>query len=416
MKSMKVAAAVTALGFAALKAAAAYDATATVHVGGSLMQAQKDKASGDTAYSWLSNAPKQQKDDDGIEIDFDAGLCGAHLALWYTSALSSVEDGWAAYFRRTYVWFKPVDSVTIRAGYVGTDSFFKEEIDSWKVGSPFALLERDWVKHPAYINCSDVDGWGFGVEFQPLEQLVCNAGIAPGGKDYAAASDSAASVTYTTGDEKPWVAPWGAGVKYYWRDFEFQASYRDGGRTTDGKNNPTWSVARFGAGYTGESIYAFVQPILGFDYNGSKDKTELNGLCIDLYGEYSLDAWKFFLHAPVTLRFGDADADVHYLEWVAKAQYNFGSFGNLDDVTPYLKCGSNWDDGAWGKAYTRAWLLDSDSFKRSLNVSGALGVGFTVGACEVDVSVQYDRFSQYHKANYGKDWNVSVPFSMKVSF
>lgn len=29
-------------------------------------------------------------------------------------SIGSADDAWAAYFRRTYVWFKPVDTLTVR--------------------------------------------------------------------------------------------------------------------------------------------------------------------------------------------------------------------------------------------------------------------------------------------------------------
>lgn len=423
MKKQKLLGAAAALTLVAAGQTFAYDAKASIKLNGSLAAAQKGTEDGaKTDLSFLSNNPRAQKDDpdDGIEIDLDAGLAGAHLALWYKTATDDGQDtnegdDWSAYFRRTYVWFKPIDMLKIQAGYVGNDTFFHEKIDDWKVGSPFAVAERDWVAHPAYISNADVEGWGFGAELRPIEPLVITAGITPTKGGFKSDENEYAAITKKGADDHAWVAPWGVGAIYYWDKFEFQASYRNGGLTNKTDKKSTWSVARFGAGYKDESVQAFIQPILGFDYNDDEDKTELNGVCFDLYGEYYLDAWTFQAHVPVTLRFSDADNDYNYLEWVAVAKYNLGSHGNLDDLSPYVKVGSNWNDGAYDVKY-RVWLLDGDYFKDTVNASFAGGVNFKVSSCEIDVAVQLDLLSDLHKSHYKQDWMVSIPFSMEISF
>lgn len=397
-------------------AASAADIKANLMLKGELFRAEKDKVTKDVDYYYLMNNQTNQIDNpgDGLEIDMDAGLCGAHLALWYVSAKEAGgENQWAAYFRRSYGWFKPIDSLKIRLGYVGCDNFFKEKIDEWKVGSPFALAERNWDVHPDYINCNDVEGWGFGVEYKPMDNLIFNAGITPGAKGSISSNNykNSAGIYNEEGDSKTYIAPWGAGVKYYWNQFEFQLSYRDGGRKTDTHEN-TWSVLRMGAGISNENTYAFVQPILGFDWNAKDEKYDMEGICLDLYGEYYWDAFTFMVHAPVTFRWSGDKKDLNYMEFNAKVKYNTGSHGNLDDVTPYVMIGSNQDDGKWNKVYTRAWALDNH-FRDSFNLSYTAGVGFKVGACELDVGLKYDMFSKWHKDLNKVEYAFSVPFSMK---
>ncbi len=394
----------------------AVDIKANIMMKGDLMRIEKEQKSGKIDYFYLMNSQANQIDNpgDGIELDLDGGLCGAHLALWYVSSKESGgENQWPAYFRRTYAWIKPVDSLTVRLGYVGNDTFFKEKIDQWKVGSPFAITERDWAKHPRYINCNDAEGWGFGLEYRPIDALVLNAGITPGAKGSVASNsyEDSAAIYNKDGDARTYIAPWGVGAKYYWKEFEFQASYRDGGMLSS-TNEPTWSVARLGAGISNSTTHSFIQPILGFDWNSAEQKYEVNGMCLDLYSEVFYDAFTFMLHAPLTFRWSGKSDDISYMELNAKVKYNAGSFGNLDDVSPYVQFGSNQDDAVWDKAYTSAWILDRH-FGGSFNMSYTLGVNFKVAAAEVDLGVKYDMFSVYHKQEYGRDYSISIPFMLK---
>jgi len=409
-KKVSILSALACIGSSAFAA----DISANLMLRGTLFNMEKTKYNDTTKdnttdMTWLSNNAVTQKDDpgDGLTIDVDAGVAGAHLALWYDSA-SADEDKWSAYFRRSYAWFKPVDSLKLRLGYVGNDSFFKEKIDEWKVGSPFAVKERDWTKHPAYINCNDVEGWGFGVEYQPMESLKLNAGISPSG------SKKGDSITNLDGKNAHFSA-FGGGAVYYLNDqIELQASYRTGGTSGSGEHY-SWQVVRLGASYTMDNFWGFVQPVLGIDYNTTDEKYEANGLCLDLYGEYSIGALKLMLHTPVTFRWTGEDDDSSYMEMNLLAKYNLGTIKNMDDFSPYIKVGSNQDDATWGKTEARAWLLD-DHFGNSFNLSVTPGVNFKVGAAEIDVGVKYDYYSDIHKKIYQKDYTVSVPFKCEIAF
>lgn len=395
----------------------AVDIKANLMVRGDAMRIEKDKESGDHEWSYLLNEQANQIDNpgDGVIFSLDNGIAGAQFSLWYVSAKEAGgENQWQAYFRRSFVWFKPWDCLKIRLGYVGNDKFFKERIDEWKVGSPFAIMERDWVKHQRYINCNDVEGWGFGIEYSPIENLYINAGITPGAKGSVASNNSkdTAGIYNKEGDTDTYIAPFGFGAKYYWKQFEFQASFRNGGRKFDTRDD-TWSVVRLGAGISNDKTYSFIQPIFGFDYNVEDDKWELNGMCLDIYSELFLDAWKIMLHAPVTFRWTDDSNDVCYMESNLKVSYNFGSNGNIDDFAPYVQLGSNQDDAKWDKAYTTVWMLDQH-FNESFNMSYKAGINFKVSAVEVDLGVKFDQYSNYHKNEYGKEYGFSVPFIIKV--
>ncbi len=376
----------------------AVDISGCIHMNGNLVRQSKD-ANDKNVYSFLENNKKLQKDDDAIEFTVDAGIAGAHIAMWYETETQTAEDDWNANFRRTYVWFKPVDMIKIQLGYSGNDQFFKEKVDEWKVGNPFALAERDWSKHPAYINCNDVEGWGFACEVYPMDGLILNAACAPKGSNPQFEKGEGASDSY---------APWGAGARYYWSKLAFQASYRDGG-----KDN--WKVARFGVGYEGENLFGFVQPVFGIDYNSTKEKYETNGLCLDLYGEYKLNSLKFILHAPLTFRWSGATGDCNYMEFCGVAKYNLGSYVNMDDITPYLKLRSiSCDDD---KIKYSAWMLD-ENFTDSFNMTVATGVEFKVGACELDVSYAMDFYSKFDQ-DYGRKCGShlwSIPFTAKMMF
>ena len=404
----------------------AVDIKANIKMSGDVMRVEKQKSSGDKEWSWLSNEPVNQKDDDGLILEMDNGNAGAHLAMWYRSAANNGADGnetddWLAYFRRTYVWFKPIDAVKVQVGYVGYDGHFKEQIDEWKVGSPFKLSERDWSKHPAYINCNDVEGWGFGTEIRPIEQLLLNAGITPGKKggydndkyDGSAATREDKSSIYNkdeTGYTKSKIAPWGVGARYFLgENLELQASFRDGGQ--DSKRNGTWRVLRFGAGYKDDSLFTFVQPIIGYDYDVENEKWKANGWCLDMYTDYTVSAFKFYLHAPVTFRRTGDDDDMNYMEMNFKAEYNTGSHGNLDDVKPYIQLCSSQNEG-YVIEY-RAWLFGKH-FKNSLNLTYKAGISCNISGAEVDFGFQYEERSKYARDKTDFAYGISIPFTVKV--
>ena len=426
-KKLSAVCVMTGLGFSAVFAA---DIKANIMLRGDLVRVEKDEETGDKDYSYLSNNSVNQKDNpgDGLIIEVDNGNAGAHMAMWYKTATNNgqdqyEDDDWTAHFRRTYVWFKPVDTLTVRAGYVGNDTFFKEKIDEWKVGSPFSAYDRDWGKRPVYINCNDVEGWGFGLEYRPIESLLFNAGITPGKKGTVenptdATSSKNASFENKAGDTTTWVAPWGVGARYWWDKFEFQASFRDGGM--DANRNGTWCVLRFGAGYTDEMTYSFIQPIFGLEYNSKDEKWEMNGMCLDMYSEININALKLYLHAPVTFRWGDAKTDINYMEFTLKAEYNTGSHGNLDDVKPYIQLGSNQeasDTAANGTTYKgtvpSVWALDSN-FGDSFNMSYKVGLNFMISGAEIDFGVKYDQVSEYYKKEFNRSYILSVPFLVKI--
>lgn len=401
----------------------AVDIKANIRMSGDLARVEKEDSTGDKEYSYLLNKPVNQKDNpnDGLILEVDNGNAGARIAMWYKTAITaSGDDGWPAYFRRSYVWFKPIDQLKLQLGHVGNDQHFKEKLDEWKVGSPFAATERDWSKHPVYVNCNDVEGWGFGLEYRPIESLIFNAGIIPGKKGSVSSDSNADTASFYNkeGDKKTLVAPWGVGARYFMNEnFEFQASFRDGGM--DSNRNGTWRVIRAGVGYKNEMTESFFQPILGLDYNTADEKWELNGMCLDMYGEVYIDSLTLYLHAPVTFRWSDAKTDLNYMEFAFKADYNIGSHGNLDDVKPYIQLGSNQgmaDFAADGKVYKGAvpgvWLLDKH-FGDSFNMSYKVGVDFMISGAEIDVGFQYDQLSDYYKKEFDKTYTFSIPFTVK---
>ena len=398
----------------------AVDIKANVMMRGDMMRFEKEKSTGDTQYRWLLNNPVNQKDNpgDGLILEVDAGIAGARLAMWYRSATNNgadanEDDDWTAHFRRTYVWFKPIDMLKLQIGYVGCDQHFKEKIDEWKVGNPFSLASRDWVVRPGYINCNDVEGWGFGLEVRPIEPLIINAGITPGwkGSVEGTTKKDEAGIYKKTGEDTI-IAPWGIGARYFWNDFEFQASFRNGVSGDSAARNK-WRVARLGVGYKNERTSSFFQPILGFDHDSAKDEWKLNGMCLDMYSELYFDALTCIIHAPLSLRWSGDEGDRSYIEPTVKVKYNTGSFGNLDDVSPYIMLGANRDDALYNPAY-RAWHLDGKHFADSFNLSYVLGVNFKVAIAEVDIGVKYDMLSTYAKDQYNKDWVFSIPFMVKI--
>lgn len=392
----------------------AVDIKANIKMSGDVMRVEKTKSTGDKEWSWLGNDSVNQKDDDGLILEVDNGNAGAHIAMWYkTATKGSDDDDWAAYFRRTYVWFKPVDQLKLRLGYVGYDGHFKEKIDEWKVGSPFKLSERDWVKHPMYINCNDVEGWGFGAEVRPIEQLLINGGITPGEKgSLTGTSAKEKTALYNKegdNEKKTKVAPWGVGARYFLGEhIELQASFRDGGQ--DANRNGKWRVARFGAGYTSDTTFAFIQPILGFDYNTTKDRWRMEGWCLDLYAEQSIDAFKFYLHAPVTIRRTSDDDDLNYMEMNFKAEYNTGSHGNLDDVKPYVQLSSSQNE-SYDMKY-RAWCFGKH-FKNTLNMTYKVGVSCNISGAEIDLGLQYEERSKYAREATDFANGIAIPFTVK---
>lgn len=380
----------------------AFDAAARIVMKGSLVTSTNNPETKTTKYDFLQNNQTTQKDPDGIEIAMNGDVAGAHVALWYITESQKGEDDWAAYFRRSYIWVKPVKYVKLRLGYNGTDGFFKERIDQWKVGSPFAIAERKWDPIPTYINCSDVEGWGFGAEVYPIDGLILNAAIAP--------AKSNPSMSFTAGDnEKDFTyTPWGAGARYYWNNLSFQASYRDGGQKK-------WKVVRAGVGYDGDGIYGFFQPILGLNYNSKTEKLEATGLCLDMYGEYSYDAFKILVHAPVTVRFNATTSDPHYMELNVLGKYNFGTFGSIDDLSPYLnvKTISTDDDVTY-----RAWQLNQN-FVNSFDIAIVPGVEMKIGRALLNVGAEFDIYSKFERENgnvKGAAWNWSVPFKVEIGF
>lgn len=141
-------------------------------------------------------------------------------------------------------------------------------------------------------------------------------------------------------------------------------------------------------------------------------------MCLDIYSELMFDAWKIMLHAPVTFRWTDPSQtrdvtdDVCYMESNLRVQYNLGSHGNVDDLSPYIQLGSNQDDSHY-PAYTRVWMLDKH-FADSFNMSYEAGIKCKISNVEISVGAKFDQFSNYCKELKGVDWAFSVPFDVKV--
>lgn len=375
--------AVTALAFTS---AAAYEATAKVSMEGSIVKESKAK-NADASYEVFALDAIKDHSKNGLEIDVDAGLAGAHFELFFElEGGSKAEDGWNASAQNTYIWFKPVDMLNVRLGYVGNDSFFVERVDEEKVANPFAISARGSAV-PYYITNADVDEMGFSLAVSPIENLTLSAAIAPG---------IGSSGITKKGSEDTLYAPWGVTAGYNLDSFRFEASYRDNGKDS-------WKVIRLGAGYESENLYAFIQPVFGIDYITSKDKYEMNGTGIDLYAEYTIEAFKLTAHLPVTIRTTGKDSDPNYLEFLLKGEYSLESYGLLDEVTPYL----------FVKNMDSTVVTLDDSLSDSLALTAQAGSTFKIGNVNLDAGFCLDIHS---KNDTSERITWSIPFAASVEF
>ncbi|MCR5217701.1 porin [Treponema sp.] len=375
-----------AISLLALSFATAYEATAKVTMEGSIVKESKTKGS-DASYDIFALDAVEDHSKNGLEIDVDGGLAGAHFELFFElEGSSKAEDGWNASARNTYIWFKPLDELNVRLGYVGRNDFFIERVDEEKVGNPFALSSRGSAV-PSYITNADTDEMGFSLAYSPLEELTISAAIAPGIGSSGITKQGSNDIEY---------AAWGLTASYDFSPFRFEASYRDNGKDS-------WKVIRFGAGYESENLYAFIQPVFGIDYIASKDKYEMNGSCIDLYCEYTIDALKLTAHLPVTIRTTGKDSDPNYLEFLVKGAYNLGSYGLADEVCPYLLV-KNMDENA-------VTLDDNLSDSLALTLQG--GTSLKIGEVNLDTGVCVDIHS---KDDTSERVTWSVPFSASIEF
>lgn len=383
----------------------AIDVKARIVLSGNLVE-ESQKSGSDPKYEFFKLNEKAQKDDDGIVIEVNGGNYGGRMGLWYSVDSGTADSGSSVSFRRSNIWIKPVEQMKITTGYVGCDQLFKEKIDDWKVGSPFKFDERDWSNHPGYVNNADVDEMGFCLELIPVNGLIVTGAVArrwgnPGtyGKPFW---------EYETENNSSTFEAWGLTARYYYNGFCFQAAYRDNGQES-------WKIARAGVGYEKDSLFAFIQPCFGIDWNTTKEEYELSGICFDVFGQYSVNSWTFSLHVPVTVRLTDLGekADPSYMEYVAVVKYNTGSHGNLDSLSPYLKIGSITHDGDNSMAFYRF----NEDFTDSLNLDIAPGVTFNCGSCEVDVAFEGIIRSKLDKdANNDADFTWKVPFTAKMKF
>lgn len=367
--------------------AVAYDATAKLTMEGFLVEESQEKGS-DAVYEFLKLNPMSTGYKNGIEVGFDGGIAGGSFKFTYAiDGTSKAEDGWAVNAKGTNIWFKPVDQLKFKFGYVGTDYFFCEREYNSKVGNPFALSHRkaassDEVSKPLYISNADVDEMGFYVGVQPVEGLVVSAAIAPGIGKPGFVLDTENSY-----------ASWGATAEYLWNDFIFEAAYRD-----NGKKN--WKQIRLGVGYETGNLFAFVQPVLGMEYYSKSDSYKFSGVCADLYAEYKLtEALKLSAHLPVTVRLTGSENDPSYLEYFVKAAYNFGEKGLLDDVTAYASVES-----------LDAVTLNS-SLADSLAFETKLGGSFKVGYCFSDVGLS---LKVHGKNETSEKITFAIPFTVKI--
>ena len=363
---------------------------------------ETQKKDEDAKYEFFKLNPKPQKDDDGLVIEFSEGNFGGRLALWYSVDNKIQANGADVSFRRSNLWFKPVESLKLTVGYVGCDQLYKERIDDWKVGNPFNLNERDWNAHPGYINNSDVDEMGFGFESRAFEGIILTGGIA---RRWGNPGNYGRAFWSKDGENDASYDAWGLTARYYpGNDICFQAAYRDNGKES-------WKVARCAVGYEANGIYAFAQPCFGIDWDKTDEKYELSGICFDLYGEYKFDAWTLIAHIPVTVRLTDKDEDPNYLEWVLQAKYNLGKIANMDDFSPNIKIGSMNHDGDNKYAFVRL----NDEFSDSMNFDVTPGIEFKVGSCEVSVGFEMLFHSKlYTDANSRNDIEWRVPFTTEI--
>lgn len=367
--------------------ALAYDATAKITMEGFILEETQEKDS-NGVYEFFKLNPMSVGEKNGIEIGFDGGIAGGSFKLTYAiDGASKAEDGWDVSAKGTNIWFKPIDQLKLKFGYVGTNNFLCEREYNAKVGNPFALNHRkanasDENVKPLYVTNADVDEMGFYVGVSPIENLILSAAIAPGIGNSGLVLDS----------EKSY-APWGVTAEYIWNDFIFEAAFRDNG-------SKKWKQVRLGAGYETENLFAFVQPVFALEYYKKSNSYMFSGICADLYGEYTLfDVLKLSAHLPVTFRLTGSEKDPSYFEYFIKAAYNFGEKGLIDDVTVYAQVES-----------LDAVTLDS-LMSDSITLETKVGTSFKVGYCCTDLGLSV----QIHSENESSEKvTFAIPFSVKI--
>ncbi|MBQ0051827.1 MAG: hypothetical protein KBT11_07175 [Treponema sp.] len=382
-------------------AAFGYEAKAKVTMEGNIIK-QTHEAGKDATFSFLNLDPVTDKSKNGISVDVDGGITGAHFELFYViDGANKAEDGWKVSARKTHLWFTPVDALKFRIGYVGDDSFFCERVDEEKVGNPFSAEWRKSGLVPEYITNADVDEMGFSLAVTPIDGLTVSGAIAPGiGK------------TGISSEEDSKYAQWGVTAKYDINEnVQVQASFRDNGKDS-------WKVARFGLGYKTENLLAFFQPVLGFDnvkYKkkgtpaDSKDEkdfyyeSEMRGIAFDMYGDYKIDEWKFTAHLPLTIRTEGKDGDSSYIEPLVMVSYNLGIVALLDDFTPYLKV----------ESFENPWLFDEMGDTMNMNIQP--GVTFKAGNLEVDLGISVQLHSAEEISGSSK-CTFAIPFTASMKF
>lgn len=358
------------------------------------------KSGTDQAFNFFTLNQTAQINDDGIVVECSEENFGARLGFLYNVDSNTASGLSNLSFRRSLLWFSPMDQLKITVGYVGNDQLFKERITNWKVGSPFAYNSRNWSAHPGYVNCSDVDELGFGIEVEPISGFIVTAAVArPWGTP---GNVSNPFIDIANGNFK--MNAWGVTGRYYYSDFCFQAAYRDNG-------SDDWKVARCAVGYEANGFYGFFQSVFGIDWDNVSKTYSLSGLCFDMYGEYRFDSWTLCAHVPVTVRFSGAVNDPCYLEWETVAKYNFGLIENMDSFCVYGKLGSIAHDGDNSYAMYR---LNND-FIDSLNIDAKLGISFSVGACSVDSGINVlvpSKITPAAKSGV----KINVPLSASLKF
>lgn len=380
----------------------AINSNARIKLNGTFATETKNRDA-DAKYDFFKLGSAAQKDSDGIEFELSGENFGGRIGLWYTvDSGTGSERGSDVSFRRSGLWFVPFASTKISVGYVGNDQLFKERIDGWKVGNPFALKERNWSLHPGYINCSDVDDMGFGIELKPVDGLVVTAAMAR----RAGAPGSFGKAFWTLENGESAFDAWGVTGRYYFNDLCFQLGYRDNG-------SEQWKVARAAIGYEGNGFYGFFQPCFGIDWNATEEKYNLSGICFDLYGEYKIGSWGFMAHVPVTLRLTNKEDDPSFMEYSFLVKYNIGSVENMGDITASLRFGSLVQDGDNQYASYRL----NNQFTDSANFCVSPGIGFNVGLCSFNTSfnlIVNSKLSQEANNKEAVEWNI--PFSAVLKF
>lgn len=387
MKAKKILSACVVFAAIAMNAAA-LEITGKVSMEGNIVKETQTK-DGNPKVDTFNLDPIDDKSKNGIEVDFDGGLAGAHFELFYLiQGTAAAENGWSVSARKTHLWFKPVDALKIRIGYVGDDTFFCERVNNERVGNPFRNDMRGSnlsITVPKYITNADVDEMGFSVAVTPVENLMISAAVAPGVGNAGISKNGTDSTDYTQ---------WGLGTKYSFNNgLMLQAAYRDNGKDS-------WKVIRFGAGYENKTVYTFLQPVLGLEYIPSKDAYEMNGFCLDMYGEYNLSAWKFIAHLPVTIRTTGKSSDPSYMEGLVQVKYNIGYLGLLENFTPYVKVET-----------AEAMLFDDAADSLGLKIQP--GTEFAVGKCNVDLGA---RVTVHTEKEDSAKATWAIPFSCSMKF